>query len=207
MDDRPDKCYILYVNKFSKKNNNKKVRLPDYVARVRIDWPEVLLRTVYVAGALSMAMMAPNAVKILKNIGPDKRSHVYRAKRSIEKLIKLKLLKRVYEDDETYVELTEKGDRYLRNIYKIPVKQTWDGKWRVVIYDVPEGNRVSRNRFRRKLQEIGFRLLQTSVWIYPYKAEGLVDLIKTDARLAQEVIYMETDYIENDTQLKAIFGL
>ncbi len=185
----------------------KKVRLPDYVARKRIDWSEVLLRTIYVTGTLSMALMAPNAVKILKHIGPDKRSHVYRAKRSIEKLVRLKLLKKVYEDGETYVELTEKGDVYLQNLYKIPTKQVWDGKWRVVIYDVPEGNRTSRNRFRRKLQEIGFRLLQTSVWVYPYKAEGLIDLLKTDARLAEEVIYMETDYIENDKQLKAAFDL
>lgn len=186
----------------------KKIKLPKYAGKDRINWQEVLLRTIYTAGMLSMTMMAPNAIKILKNLKlGDNRSYIFRAKRSMEKLIKLGLLKRSVRGGEVYVEITDKGDSYLKNIYKIPIKKEWDGKWRVVVYDVPEKSRGSRNRFRRKLQEIGFRLLQTSVWVYPYKSEGLIDLIKTDTKLVEEVIYLETSYIENEKRLKKIFDL
>ncbi len=190
-------------------NSNKKLfKLPKYVGKDRVNWQEVLLRTAYTAGMISIALMAPNAVRVLKNFKiSDNRSYIFRAKRSVEKLIKLGLLKRSVRAGEIYVEITEKGDSYLRNIYKIPIKKVWDGKWRLVIYDVPEKNRGSRNQFRRKLQEIGFRLLQTSVWIYPYKAEGLIDLIKTNSKLAEEVIYLETSYIENEAKMKRMFSL
>lgn len=190
-------------------NSNKKLfKLPKYVGKDRVNWQEVLLRTAYAAGMISIALMAPNAVRVLKNFKiSDNRSYIFRAKRSMEKLIKLGLLKRSVRAGEIYVEITEKGDSYLRNIYKIPIKKVWDSKWRLVIYDVPEKNRGSRNQFRRKLQEIGFRLLQTSVWIYPYKAEGLIDLIKTDSKLAEEVVYLETSYIENEAKMKRMFGL
>src|SRR3990167_4036341 len=33
----------------------------------------------------------------------------------------------------------------------------WDGKWRIVIFDIPETERRMRNFFRKKLAEIGFR--------------------------------------------------
>lgn len=187
---------------------NRKIRLPDYVMKDRINWQEIVLRSIYMAGVLSMSVVAPNAVRILKDFKLDEnRFHIFRAKRSIERLIKLGLLKKTSKEGDSFVEITEKGDRYLKNLYKIPIKQEWDGKWRIVVYDVPEGNRKSRNVFRRKLQEIGFRLLQTSVWIFPYRVEGLIDLIKTDTKLAEEVVYLETSYIENEKRLKKMFGL
>lgn len=41
----------------------------------------------------------------------------------------------------------------------------WDGKWRIVIFDIPEEKRVIRNLFRRNLKKWGFKQLQKSVWI------------------------------------------
>ncbi len=41
----------------------------------------------------------------------------------------------------------------------------WDGKWRVVIWDIPESKRVIRGLFRRNLKKWGFKQYQRSVWI------------------------------------------
>ncbi len=43
----------------------------------------------------------------------------------------------------------------------------WDGKWRLVLFDVPESRSVERNKIRRHLQQRGFGCLQNSVWITP----------------------------------------
>ena len=43
----------------------------------------------------------------------------------------------------------------------------WDGKWRLVLFDVPESRSVERNKIRRYLQQRGFGYLQNSVWISP----------------------------------------
>jgi phenylacetic acid degradation operon negative regulatory protein len=43
----------------------------------------------------------------------------------------------------------------------------WDGRWRLVLFDVPESRSVARNKLRHFLQSRGFGYLQNSVWITP----------------------------------------
>lgn len=43
----------------------------------------------------------------------------------------------------------------------------WDGRWRLVLFDVPEVRKVARNQLRRYLHGRGFGYLQNSVWITP----------------------------------------
>lgn len=43
-------------------------------------------------------------------------------------------------------------------------KKEWDGKWRLVIFDIPEKHRKARNLIRFKLKEWGFKKFQDSVW-------------------------------------------
>ncbi len=40
----------------------------------------------------------------------------------------------------------------------------WDGKWRIVIFDIPENQRKLRRILRNKLREWGFTAWQKSVW-------------------------------------------
>ena len=69
----------------------------------------------------------------------------------------------------------------------------WDGRWRLILFDVPEVRHSVRTRLRRYLQERGFGYLQNSVWITPHPvceqrallADGPVDvesLILLEAR-------------------------
>lgn len=46
-------------------------------------------------------------------------------------------------------------------------RRTWDGRWRLVVYDVPEKHRVLRNKLRRRLARQRFGYLQNSFWITP----------------------------------------
>ena len=46
-------------------------------------------------------------------------------------------------------------------------RRRWDGRWRLVLFDVPEARRSARNKLRRYLQDRGFGYLQNSVWITP----------------------------------------
>jgi phenylacetic acid degradation operon negative regulatory protein len=43
----------------------------------------------------------------------------------------------------------------------------WDGQWRLVLFDVPTGQDVQRERLRRYLRDKGFGYVQNSVWITP----------------------------------------
>ncbi len=47
----------------------------------------------------------------------------------------------------------------------------WDKKWRVVIFDIPQELHKVRIKFRKKLKNLGFYMLQKSVFIFPYECE------------------------------------
>jgi len=66
--------------------------------------------------------------------------------------------------------LTDKGKMEILKNEFWKEKKKWDGKWRIIIFDIPENSRKHRNFLRRKLQWFGFRELQKSVWIIPYDA-------------------------------------
>ncbi len=46
-------------------------------------------------------------------------------------------------------------------------RRRWDGRWRLVLFDVPEARGSTRNTLRRYLRNRGFGYLQNSVWITP----------------------------------------
>jgi CRISPR-associated endonuclease Cas2 len=50
-------------------------------------------------------------------------------------------------------------------------ERAWDGRWRLVIFDVPTGQNAQRERLRRYLRSRGFGYLQNSVWITPDSLE------------------------------------
>lgn len=46
-------------------------------------------------------------------------------------------------------------------------QRAWDGRWRLVLFDVPELQRRSRHELRQYLKSRGFGFLQNSVWVTP----------------------------------------
>lgn len=66
--------------------------------------------------------------------------------------------------------LTSKG---AGKILKISLRQLErrkrkDGKWIMVVFDIPEKLRRSRDFLRQILQSLGFKFLQKSIWVCPY---------------------------------------
>lgn len=61
------------------------------------------------------------------------------------------------------LKLTDSGRETL-GLDQIEEKK-WDGKFRIVIFDIPEQKRILRNMFRRVLKKWGFKQLQKSVWV------------------------------------------
>lgn len=77
---------------------------------------------------------------------------------------------KVIKGGETYLRLTPGGRKKITREFSLSLwqKKKWDKKWRIIIFDIEEINRKTRDRLRRKLRELGFGMLQQSVWITPY---------------------------------------
>lgn len=72
------------------------------------------------------------------------------------------LVEQVKLKNDIIIKLTEEGRDLVGNNFE---DKEWDGKWRVVMFDIPEEKRIIRNLFRRNLKKWGFKHLQKSVWI------------------------------------------
>ena len=72
------------------------------------------------------------------------------------------------------VVLTQKGLEKISKIYMKmkQEKRRADGKWQMVVFDIPEKKRNLRNFFRKDLQMLGYRLLQKSIWVCPYEVSA-----------------------------------
>lgn len=79
-------------------------------------------------------------------------------------------IRRIIKKGKIYFQLTNKGRIKLRREFPVLSfkKKKWDGYFRVVIYDIEEVNKRTRDYLRRKLQELGFGMLQKSVWFSLY---------------------------------------
>ncbi|MCX6723824.1 MAG: CRISPR-associated endonuclease Cas2 [Candidatus Staskawiczbacteria bacterium] len=51
-------------------------------------------------------------------------------------------------------------------------KKRKDGKWIMLIFDIPEKRRKARNLLKSILINLGYKLLQQSVWVSPYDVSG-----------------------------------
>lgn len=168
----------------------------------------VLLGTVQATALLTLMMAAPNAIQGFHKLGliPSGRQ-VESTKRSYLRLLKGGYLK--YEG--RYLRLTPKGERELIALEMRAIEgkrsRRWDGKWRVIIFDIAEKRRSLRITVRRKLQDYGFARLQDSVWVYPYDCEDLITLLKAEFKIGRDMLYMIVEQIEADAALRKEFKL
>ena len=57
--------------------------------------------------------------------------------------------------------------------------QSWDGRWHLASYSVPEARRELRDRLRQRLVWLGFGQLSPGTWISPYPLpDGLLDWLR-----------------------------
>ena len=63
----------------------------------------------------------------------------------------------------------------------------WDKKWRIVIFDIPEELHKNRNQLRGKLKNLGFYMLQKSVFVIPYPCEKELGYVCKNLRIADYV--------------------
>lgn len=103
-------------------------------------------------------------------------------------------LKKIKQGKKINFQLTELGWQKL--VKKFPLVwlkiKKWDRKWRLVIFDIEEKSRKTRNFIRKILKELGFVQLQKSVWISPHDIFDELKKILKKMSIEGSVIFIET---------------
>lgn len=106
--------------------------------------------------------------------------------------------------------LSEKGKLKAINYHFEKTKiqpPSWDSKWRLVVFDIPEKQRKGRDALREKLRNLGFHELQKSVFVFPYECKDEIDFLIEFFNLRKYVRYGVLESIDNDLHLRKEFNL
>lgn len=91
------------------------------------------------------------------------------------------------QEGATALRLTELGKDFLG------VKEPWDGKYRIVIWDIPERKRRLRDLFRRKLKEWSFKNWQKSVWVSKRNVTDKLRNLIRELEMEEWIVVIESD--------------
>lgn len=125
------------------------------------------------------------------------------------KRIEKRGLIKIYKDDKiTIPELTEAGKLEALFIKaQMPDQQAWDGKWRMILFDIPEEAKDQRKKLRRLLKQNGYLPVQKSVYINPYQLNGQAIEYLQETGLDKYIRIFRVDMADNEKELKKKFGL
>lgn len=169
---------------------------------------------------LATALIAPPTLVLAKFLIKRKNEQKWRdwkkfnlsyLRRSVERLKRQKLVEIEEKEDKVIIKLSKNGRerilKYALEEMKIENPGRWDGKWRMVIYDVPINKKYLQQIFRDTLKNLGLLNLQKSVWLYPYNCYEPVEFLREYYNLGDNVIYAVVEKIENDKPYRDYFGL
>lgn len=175
---------------------------------------------------VAASIFSPGASIILKDILKDvqkkeweddgewddeyKKFNVYILRRNLRRMQEQKMVEFVEENGEEVIKLTDKGrTKYLRfRLEELSLKgQKWDGKWRLVLYDISKLKKSMQEGFRRTIKQIGLYPLQKSVYLTPYPCADTISYLREYYDLGEEVIMLEVSGLENESFYRDYFDL
>jgi hypothetical protein len=173
-----------------------------------------LLKFSLSSGTITLGLVAPGSLHALerplqnyfKRIDERKREREFQ--RALRYMKNKGLVKGSYEHG---LQITEKGRERLEKTkidnLKINKPEKWDKRWRIILFDIPEPKKQSRDALSSKLKDIGFSLLQKSVWVYPFECRQEVEQLSVVLEVDKFVTYIETSYIDKQALLERKFNL
>jgi len=138
----------------------------------------------------------------------------YLDQRSIDRaefISRLKYLKRqgyiesFVQNKEKYIELTSRGKNRANDLLIDELKShrpdKWDGKWRVLIFDIPESKKQNRDIFRNKIKSLGFIQIQKSVYVYPFECTQEISFLLESLLIQKYVTIMVSEIIQGEEKI------
>lgn len=161
---------------------------------------------IFVAAAMG------NAVQVFKQFESSKHFSKKQIKNSINHLRREKLIEYITDKNgKTVVKITKKGEQRLRafdiELMEIKKPKKWDGKWRLVMFDIPMRFTKGREALRLHLKELDFFQFQKSAWIYPYSCEDEIIFIADFFGVGKYVEVLTVENILRDEKIKKYFQL
>lgn len=135
------------------------------------------LKLLTVGAITPVGLLAPNSIQMLNRLfgKKHKKASTYLSSMKYQKLVTVEETKA-----GLIVRATDKGKKraLFASIDEVIIKSplSWDGKWQMVMFDIPESKRAERKSLAEKLSQLNFLMIQKSCWIYPFPCRNEVGL-------------------------------
>lgn len=111
-------------------------------------------------------------------------------------------------DEKIEIKITYKGKEILKkvNVDSMQIdKSKFDGTWRLIMFDVPNTKNKERLAFTEKLKDLGFIMIQKSVWALPCECYEEVMVLRKFYGIEKFVTYVEVANCEDQVNWKNKF--
>lgn len=170
-----------------------------------------ILKGLALGGFIVLCFAMPNVAQVAKLFQATKSKERYRFDRAMSGLHKKKFIRIYQRGGQDVVEITREGKRKVLeyNIDEMELRRPrrWDGKWHIVIFDIPESKKNARYALSRKVRELGLYPLQKSVLVSPCQCRDEIDFIGEFFGVRDHIIYITADEIEGAEKVKRHFGI
>lgn len=148
----------------------------------------------------------------MNNVPREKTYTKKQIESALNNLRKRKFIKIIREKGgKVKIKLTNKGQkRFLEmslSSLKIKRAEKWDGKWRIVIFDIPVKQNPGREALRSKMKNLGFKQLQKSVWIIPWECEDEILFVAEVYKVEKYVEIITAENILHGKEFRQIFKI
>ncbi|MBI5742563.1 MAG: hypothetical protein HZA25_01860 [Candidatus Niyogibacteria bacterium] len=163
--------------------------------------------------ALGLTRSPKKYFKILNELSKEwKKIDQRYLKRAIQGLYQSKLIEEKENADGTVtIILSDDGKRkaltYDLDKMKIVAPQKWDGKWRIIMFDIPEWNKKVREALREHLRDLEFYEFQKSVFVHPFDCKNEIEYLIEFYNIRKFVRFIVAESLDNELHLKNHFGL
>lgn len=165
-----------------------------------------ILKGIGIAGLVLIAASNPffglHAARAIRGYYQKKKwRNVYRSIQHLGKRGFVKILGETV-DGQLKVEITKLGESVIQfceiDELALDKSKPWDGKWRIVIFDVPVVKNRSRVAFAEKLRELGFAMIQKSVWVCPFECDEQIYILRKFYEIEKFVTIIKSEDIEDE---------
>lgn len=131
------------------------------------------------------------------------------ARGALGRLERERWVRKEKRNGEIFYELSARGQQEIdRTLLSLRTHgETWDGVWRLVMFDIPEKERDLRDKFRRGLMSLNLRNLQGSVWVASRDVRKEVKELADEVGVVPERLNIFTAKAENDRNVARSWSL
>ena len=94
--------------------------------------------------------------------------------------------------------------RYDLDNLRVGKPDQWDGLWRIFIFDIPADKR-GRHYLIMKLKELGFIMIQKSVWAHPFECREQLAVICKAFEIEPYVLSFIASDMDDDKRIRQNF--